>query len=175
MSRLERQSQKQTRKPPKQLGYSRGLRSFPKGAPLAVILAFSRTGSTVHMLGMWQARRRCAAGLQLEQGPGPQDGLPVNSTGFAIADRNLYLRSMGRPGVNIMRQVLFAGLLIAGLVATASPSFARQDRYCLFGSTWGLHGPCQFSTYEQCRASASGTGAGCRLNPHYARGHGRGH
>ena len=74
-----------------------------------------------------------------------------------------------------MRQVLFAGLLIAGLVATASPSFARQDRYCLFGSTWGLHGPCQFSTYEQCRASASGTGAGCRLNPHYAWGHGRGH
>ena len=80
-----------------------------------------------------------------------------------------------------MRQVLFAGLLIIGLVATASPSFARtrvrapsvageqiQDRYCLFGGrTWGWNGPCQFSTYEQCMSTAYGTGAGCRLNPRY--------
>jgi len=80
-----------------------------------------------------------------------------------------------------MRQVLFAGLLIVGLVATANLSFARtrvrappvaaeqiQDRYCLFGKTWGFSGNCQFSTYEQCMWTASGTGAGCRLNPRYA-------
>ena len=81
-----------------------------------------------------------------------------------------------------MRQVLFAGFLIAGLVVTASPNFARtrapapavagdqiQDRYCLFGGrTWGWFGPCQFSTYEQCMWTAYGTGAGCRLNPSYA-------
>ena len=90
-----------------------------------------------------------------------------------------------------MRQVLFAVLLIIGLVATARPSFARtrvrapavavdqvQDRYCLFGLTWGWNGPCQFSTYKQCAATASGTGAGCRLNPRYAFeqwGHGPGY
>ena len=52
-----------------------------------------------------------------------------------------------------MRQVLFVGLLIAGLVEIASPSFARthvrapavaaeqiQDRYCLQGGIWGYPG-----------------------------------
>jgi hypothetical protein len=69
-----------------------------------------------------------------------------------------------------MRQILFAGLLIAGLVAIASPSLARtrvrapavaaasiQDRYCLQGRTWGYPGNCQFSTYEQGMWTASGT------------------
>ena len=79
-----------------------------------------------------------------------------------------------------MRQILLAGLLIAGLVAIASPSFARarvrapalaaaatQDRFCLQGRTWGYPGNCQFSTYQQCLWSASGTGAGCGENPQY--------
>ena len=79
-----------------------------------------------------------------------------------------------------MRQILFAALLIAGLVAIASPSFARtrvrapavaapaiQDRYCLQGRTWGYPGNCEFSTYQQCLWSASATGAGCGENPQY--------
>jgi hypothetical protein len=85
-----------------------------------------------------------------------------------------------------MRQVLFAGLLIAGLVAAASPSFARtivrapvvaaeqvQDRYCLQGRTWGYPGNCQFSSYEQCMWTASGTDAACGINPRYAFAHQR--
>ena len=85
-----------------------------------------------------------------------------------------------------MRQILFAGLLIAGLVAIASPSFARTrvrapavaaastpDRYCLQGRTWGYPGNCQFSTYEQCRWTASGTDSYCGINPRYAFAHQR--
>ena len=77
-----------------------------------------------------------------------------------------------------MRQFLFAGLFVVGLVAIAPPSFARStvrapagaaadtaDRYCLHGTNWGYPGNCEFSTYEQCQASASGTGAGCGENP----------
>lgn len=40
-----------------------------------------------------------------------------------------------------------------------------QDRYCLQGRIWGYPGNCQFATYEQCMASASGTDAYCGENP----------
>ncbi|WP_438502106.1 DUF3551 domain-containing protein [Bradyrhizobium japonicum] len=40
--------------------------------------------------------------------------------------------------------------------------------YCLKGRTWGYTGTCQFSTYGQCMATASGTGGYCHLNPAYA-------
>jgi len=81
-----------------------------------------------------------------------------------------------------MRQGLFAGLCIAGLVAIAIPSAsarerpraatstvpaAIQDRYCVQGYGWGYPGNCQFSTYEQCTATASGTGDVCGENPQY--------
>ena len=42
-----------------------------------------------------------------------------------------------------------------------------QDRYCLQGQRWGYPGNCQFSTYSQCIATASGTIDGCGLNPTY--------
>ena len=78
-----------------------------------------------------------------------------------------------------MRPVLSAGLAAAGLVAIAmsiSPGFARtrvpvaaqpRDLYCLQGRIWGYPGNCQFSSYDQCSASASGTDAYCDVNPQY--------
>ena len=83
-----------------------------------------------------------------------------------------------------MRSVLLAGIFIVGLVAIATPSsscLARsrarapvvavtssiQDRYCLQSWDWGYPGNCEFSTYDQCMATASGTGAGCGENPRY--------
>lgn len=45
---------------------------------------------------------------------------------------------------------------------------AIQDTYCLQGRAWGYPGTCQFSTYGQCMATASGTGGYCHLNPVYA-------
>ena len=45
---------------------------------------------------------------------------------------------------------------------------ATQDRYCLQGRQWGYPGNCQFSSYPQCIATASGTIAYCGINPRYA-------
>jgi hypothetical protein len=42
------------------------------------------------------------------------------------------------------------------------------DSYCLQGRIWGYPGNCQFSSYAQCMATASGTDAYCGINPHYA-------
>ncbi len=53
-------------------------------------------------------------------------------------------------------------------VASSSPADAGQDRYCLQGRQWGYPGNCQFSSYAQCMATASGTDAYCGINPQYA-------
>ncbi|TYL72553.1 DUF3551 domain-containing protein [Bradyrhizobium cytisi] len=49
-----------------------------------------------------------------------------------------------------------------------SPAPAGQDSYCLQGRIWGYPGNCQFSSYAQCMATASGTNAYCGVNPQYA-------
>ena len=62
-----------------------------------------------------------------------------------------------------------AGTLLLALSAatlSSAPSTAEiQDRYCLQGRSWGYPGNCQFSSYPQCMASASGTDAYCGINP----------
>ncbi|UPK29904.1 DUF3551 domain-containing protein [Bradyrhizobium sp. 195] len=50
----------------------------------------------------------------------------------------------------------------------SSTSAVAQDRYCLQGRTWGYPGNCQFASYAQCMATASGTYASCGINPRYA-------
>jgi Protein of unknown function (DUF3551) len=52
------------------------------------------------------------------------------------------------------------------LIAAASPlDSGIQDRWCLQGTGYGYPGNCEYSTYEQCRATASGQDAGCGINP----------
>ncbi|WP_445217200.1 DUF3551 domain-containing protein [Bradyrhizobium sp. Pa8] len=51
-----------------------------------------------------------------------------------------------------------------GYVAPSGP----YDLYCLQGRIWGYPGNCQFATYEQCMATASGIQAYCGVNPTYA-------
>jgi hypothetical protein len=79
-----------------------------------------------------------------------------------------------------MRPLLTA-LCATGILALSgsfSPA-AAASRYCLQGPVWGYPGNCQFSTYWQCMASASGTYAYCGINPQaYApqrRGYGWGY
>jgi hypothetical protein len=70
--------------------------------------------------------------------------------------------------------VCAVGLVLAVVLAVTSiPSAAANSRYCLQGRAWGYPGNCQFATFEQCQASASGTDASCGINPHhaYARHH----
>lgn len=65
----------------------------------------------------------------------------------------------------------------AGSAASAGPrhhhyergyAYVPNDRFCLQGRIWGYPGNCQFATYQQCSASASGTDAYCGINPQYA-------
>ena len=76
-----------------------------------------------------------------------------------------------------MRHLIFAaasaGCILAGF-GMLSPA-AAEDRYCLQSREWGYPGNCQFSTYQQCEATASGTDAGCGINPRYAFAQQRGH
>ncbi len=81
-----------------------------------------------------------------------------------------------------MRRLLLAAMFALPVVigfGSSSDAVARsrlwyapppviQDRYCLQGRIWGYPGNCQFTTYEQCQASASGTNAYCGINPRYA-------
>ena len=81
-----------------------------------------------------------------------------------------------------MTRLLLANLSTSSILASAeiSPAAARQyrhsyispsgptDRYCLQGRIWGYPGNCQFATYEQCMATASGTSSYCGINPSYA-------
>jgi hypothetical protein len=70
-----------------------------------------------------------------------------------------------------MRYLLFAAISAVAVATTGSisPAAAQPDYpYCLQGKQWGYPGLCYFSTYEQCQATASGTNAGCGINPRFA-------
>jgi hypothetical protein len=70
-----------------------------------------------------------------------------------------------------MQNLLGVALLttfILSFAAAASPASARDYRYCLQGRQWGYPGNCQFSTYRQCMATASGTDSYCGINPRVA-------
>ena len=62
--------------------------------------------------------------------------------------------------------LLSTATILAGTWLSIEP--AAAGKYCLQGRQWGYPGNCAFSTYSQCMASASGTDAGCGINPRYA-------
>ena len=66
-----------------------------------------------------------------------------------------------------MRKVIFILFLgAAGFVS--SDASARDYPYCLQGRDWGYPGLCDFTTYGQCAATASGTFSYCGINPRFA-------
>jgi hypothetical protein len=68
-----------------------------------------------------------------------------------------------------MRRTILSLASFATLIAASlSAAQAGSDRYCLQGRSWGYPGNCQFASYEQCAATASGTAAYCGINPRYA-------
>jgi hypothetical protein len=72
-----------------------------------------------------------------------------------------------------MRKIIFSAFAATFLVsgwAAISPAEAQDYRYCLQGKQWGYPGNCQFSSYQQCMATASGTDSYCGINPRYAYG-----
>ena len=69
--------------------------------------------------------------------------------------------------------VLLATVALVGSIGPAAAQDRIQDRFCLQGRQWGYPGNCQFSSYAQCMATASGTDAYCGINPQYAFAHQR--
>jgi Protein of unknown function (DUF3551) len=72
-----------------------------------------------------------------------------------------------------MRRMIFSGVAVASLIgvwAASSPALAQDYKYCLQGRQWGYPGNCQFTSYRQCMATASGTESYCGVNPRYAFG-----
>jgi hypothetical protein len=72
-----------------------------------------------------------------------------------------------RRHVSLAVLATISALTAVGSISPA-PAEAIQDRYCLQGRPWGYPGNCQFSSYAQCMATASGTEAYCGINPQYA-------
>jgi Protein of unknown function (DUF3551) len=56
-------------------------------------------------------------------------------------------------------------LTAVGSLSPAQAVEATQDSYCLQGRMSGYPGNCEFSSFRQCMATASGTGEGCGVNP----------
>jgi hypothetical protein len=64
-----------------------------------------------------------------------------------------------------MRITLLAILAVGTLIGASALLSTENSAYCLQGGERGYPGSCQFSTYQQCIASASGTDATCGANP----------
>jgi hypothetical protein len=72
-----------------------------------------------------------------------------------------------------MRHLLIATAAAAGLSGLAvstTPAEARDYPYCLQGRQQGYPGLCNFSSFQQCKAAASGTNSDCGINPRFAYG-----
>jgi len=72
-----------------------------------------------------------------------------------------------RRDISLAVLATISALTAVGSISAAAAE-ATQDRYCLQGCQWGHPGNCQFSSYAQCMATASGTDAYCGINPQYA-------
>ena len=79
----------------------------------------------------------------------------------AQCDPNPYYAATALPRRDGRRHRHLGSILIA-------PPGGIQDSYCLQGRQWGYPGNCQFSSYAQCMATASGTDAYCGINPQSA-------
>ena len=62
-----------------------------------------------------------------------------------------------------MRQLIFVAMLAAAGLGCSAAS-AHDYPYCLQGQDYGYPGLCQFTSYPQCEATASGQNAECFRN-----------
>jgi hypothetical protein len=73
-----------------------------------------------------------------------------------------------------MRSAMLAILALSAAtiatVAVSSPAAAYDYPYCIQGRGVGIPGDCQYSSYAQCMATASGRGVYCNINPRVAFG-----
>jgi hypothetical protein len=68
-----------------------------------------------------------------------------------------------------MRTLFLVLATSATIFATGvTPVAASEYRYCLQGDDYAGVGDCQFTSYLQCQATASGRTANCVANPYLA-------
>ena len=78
-----------------------------------------------------------------------------------------------QPFTKLTSTAVTAMLGAAAFVAialTVAPATAQDHPYCVQGRQWGYPGRCDFTSYEQCQATASGTDSYCGINPRFAFG-----
>jgi hypothetical protein len=62
--------------------------------------------------------------------------------------------------------VVFSGVCMPGAV----PASAADFPWCIRGDNYeSVLGDCSFTTYEQCKATASGRAAYCAANPYFSK------
>jgi len=77
------------------------------------------------------------------------------------------LPTLGSTGMTSIKLALLVAMSVAAVTAFASPAAAIEYPWCVAYSGMGGGGKnCGFSTYEQCRVSAMGTGY-CEANTFY--------
>lgn len=70
-----------------------------------------------------------------------------------------------------MRSLIIALAAVAGLgtaATTSAPAAAAEFPYCMQGKDAGFPGDCQYRSYAECKATASGRGEDCAINPRFA-------
>ena len=68
-----------------------------------------------------------------------------------------------------MRTLFLVLATFATIFATGvTPVAASEYRYCLQGDDYAGAGDCEFTSYLQCEAAASGRTASCAANPYLA-------
>ena len=67
-------------------------------------------------------------------------------------------------------RTLFLALATSATIFAAgvTPVAASEYRYCLQGDDYAGAGDCEFASYAQCEAAASGRTATCAANPNLA-------
>ena len=70
--------------------------------------------------------------------------------------------------LKIIGAAAFAAMVFTALPASAQPDDPYDYPYCLQGKQYGLPGLCQFTSYQQCQATAWGTFSYCGINPRFA-------
>ena len=67
-------------------------------------------------------------------------------------------------------RTLFLALATSATIFAAgvTPVAASEYRYCLQGDDFAGAGDCEFTSYAQCEAAASGRTATCAANPYLA-------
>ena len=67
-----------------------------------------------------------------------------------------------RPMYVALMMTFAAGIAV---LSSGTAAQARDYKYCLVSPGYDFPGDCSYSTYQQCKASASGRLADCYVNP----------